>query len=90
MHVVANPGVNKSFSMAEKRPAIELRKAGIPLKRIREQLKILESSLRRILKLAKENPLDRIAATNSAMQSTGSWQTSRFFSENFLRCSAVP
>jgi hypothetical protein len=71
MHVVANPGVNKSFPMAEKRPGIELRKAGIPLKRIREQLKILESSLRRILKLAKENSLDRVAATNSAMRSRG-------------------
>jgi len=71
MHVVANPGVNKSFPMAEKRPGIELRKAGIPLKRIREQLKILESSLRRILKLAKENSLDHVAATNSAMRSRG-------------------
>jgi hypothetical protein len=59
----ANLRVNKPFSIAEKRTAIELWKAGIPLKRIREQLNISESSLRRILKFAKENPLDPIAAT---------------------------
>ncbi len=44
-------------------PAVELWKAGIPLKGIREQLNISERYLRRVWKSAKENPLGTIAAT---------------------------
>jgi hypothetical protein len=44
-------------------PAVELWKAGIPLKGIREKLNISERYLRRVWKSAKENPLDTIAAT---------------------------
>ena len=44
------------FSMEDKRVAVELWKAGVPLKNIREQLKMSERSLRRILAHAKSNP----------------------------------
>ncbi len=42
--------------MEEKRAAIELWKASVPLKKIREQLSMNERTLRRILSHAKANP----------------------------------
>jgi hypothetical protein len=49
------PGV-KSFFKVKKRAAIELWKAGIPLKNIRDQLKISERGLKNILAYAKAHP----------------------------------
>ena len=46
----------QNFSTEEKRAAIELRKAGISLKKIRAQLQMSESSLRRILTHAANHP----------------------------------
>jgi hypothetical protein len=51
----------KPFSEADKRAAIELWKAGIPLKRIREQLGMSERGLRNILSYAKKHPGDPVA-----------------------------
>ena len=42
--------------MEDKRVAVELWKAGVPLKNIREQLKMSERSLGRILAHDKSNP----------------------------------
>jgi hypothetical protein len=42
--------------MADKRVAVELWKAKVPLKSIRKQLNMSERSLRRILAFAKKNP----------------------------------
>ena len=47
----------KHHSEEEKRSAIELRKAGVPLKKIRDQLKMTERTLRRILTNAANHPL---------------------------------
>ena len=52
----ANKVPSSHFSMEDKRVAVELWKAGVPLKNIREQLKMSERSLRRILAHAKSNP----------------------------------
>jgi orotate phosphoribosyltransferase-like protein len=49
-------GGRKHFSLEDKRVAIELRKAGISLKRIMEQLQISERSLRSVLAHARKNP----------------------------------
>ena len=46
----------KHFSNDEKRAAIELWRAKIPLKDIRKQLEMSESTLRRILAFAKASP----------------------------------
>ncbi len=51
----------KLFSEADKRAAIELWKAGIPLKRIREQLAMSERGLRNIFSYAKKHPGDPVA-----------------------------
>ncbi len=51
----------KPFSKEEKRAAIELRKANVPLKTIRQQLNISERSIHCILSFAKENPHKPIA-----------------------------
>lgn len=45
-----------TFSKEQKRAAIEMWKAKVPLKTIRNQLDMSESTLRRILKFAKANP----------------------------------
>jgi hypothetical protein len=52
----------KPFKKDYKRAAIELWKAQVPLSRIRAQLKMSESTLRRILAFAKTNPLDPISS----------------------------
>jgi hypothetical protein len=51
------PGV-KPLSEADKRAAVELHKAGLYLKRVREQLKMSErvGGLRRVLAYARKNP----------------------------------
>ena len=46
----------KSYTTEEKRVAIELRKAGVPLKNIRDQLGMNGRSLRRILAHAAKHP----------------------------------
>ena len=46
----------KNFTTEEKRSAIELRKAGVPLKAIRDQLSMSKNSLRRILAHAASHP----------------------------------
>jgi hypothetical protein len=51
----------KPFSEVGKRAAIELWKAGIPLKRIREQLRMSDRGLRNILPCAKKHPEDPVA-----------------------------
>jgi hypothetical protein len=51
----------KPFSEADKRAAIELWKAGILLKRIREQLGMSERGLRNIFSYAKKHPGDPVA-----------------------------
>jgi hypothetical protein len=48
----------KPFSEAQKRAAIELWKANISLKRIREQVQMSERGLRNILAYAKKHPGD--------------------------------
>jgi hypothetical protein len=53
------PGV-KPFSEAQKRAAIELWKANIPLKKIREQMQMSERGLRNILAYAKKHPEDLV------------------------------
>ena len=52
----ANIGHIGHFSLETKRVAIELWKAKVPLKSIRAQLSMSESTLRRILAFAKKNP----------------------------------
>ena len=47
--------VNKPFSPAVKRSAVELWKANVPLATIRKQLSMSETILRRLLKAVKEN-----------------------------------
>jgi ABC-type uncharacterized transport system YnjBCD substrate-binding protein len=47
---------SKPFSREEKRVAIELWRAKVPLKAIRDQVKMSESTLRRVLAFAKKNP----------------------------------
>ena len=47
--------VNKPFSPAVKRAAVELWKANVPLANIRKQLLMSETILRRLLKAVKEN-----------------------------------
>jgi hypothetical protein len=49
-----------NFSMEDKRVAVELWKAKVPLKRIREQLKMSKATLKRVLAHAKANPLDPV------------------------------
>lgn len=44
------------FTMEDRRVAVELRRAKVPLKSIRQQLNMSESTLRRILAYAKKNP----------------------------------
>ncbi len=46
-----------TFSAEEKHSAIELRKAGVSLTKIRSQLKMSETTLRRILKHPQDHPL---------------------------------
>jgi hypothetical protein len=46
----------KHFSAEDKRVAIELRKALVTLKKIREQLQISTASLCRVLAHARKNP----------------------------------
>jgi len=55
----------KPFTEAEKRAAIELWKAKVPLKRIREQLQMSERGLRNILAHAKKNPEDLVAKSRN-------------------------
>ncbi len=57
MHMVYKP-TSKTFSQEEKRVAFELWKVKVPLKDIRNQLKIWETALRRILTVANNNPND--------------------------------
>ena len=51
----------KPFTKADKRAAIELWRAKVPLKAIRSQLKMSESTLRRVLAFAKKQPENPIA-----------------------------
>jgi hypothetical protein len=51
----------KSFSEADNMAAIELWKAGIPVKKIREQLDMSKRGLRNILSYAKKHPEDAAA-----------------------------
>ncbi len=53
---LATHHTTKPFSREAKRATIELWKAKVPLKDIRNQLKISESTLRRILAFAKKTP----------------------------------
>ena len=53
------PPGKKPFSEAQKKAAIELWKANIPLKNIREQLK-MRRCLRNVLAYAKEHPEDPV------------------------------
>jgi hypothetical protein len=46
----------KNFKTDSKRAAMELWRAEVPLATIRKQLKMLESTLRRILAVARNNP----------------------------------
>jgi hypothetical protein len=50
----------KSLKNDDKRAAIELWSAKVPLSNIRKQLKMSERTLRRILSFAKANPLNPI------------------------------
>ncbi len=50
----------KSLKNEDKRAAIELWRAKVPLSNIRKQLKMSERTLRRILSFAKTNPLNPI------------------------------
>ena len=45
-----------NFSMEDKRVAVELWKAEVPFKKIREQLRMSEATLRQVLGHAKKNP----------------------------------
>ena len=58
----------KHFSNDEKRAAIELWRAKIPLKDIRKQLEMSESTLRRILAFAKASPLPQGEDGDSLVQ----------------------
>ena len=49
----------KSFSHADKRAAVELWKAKVPQKAIRDQLGMSKATLNRILAFAKANPGER-------------------------------
>ena len=51
----------KQFTAEDKRVAIELRKAGVPLKKIRDQLQISAASLKRVLAHARKNPDSPVA-----------------------------
>jgi isocitrate dehydrogenase len=51
-----NKHSTKPFSREDKRLAIELWRAKVPLSTIRKQLKMSERSLRRILSVVKSNP----------------------------------
>ena len=46
----------KNFKTDSKRAAVELWRAGVPLDTIRKQLKMSESTLRRILAVVRKNP----------------------------------
>ena len=48
----------KSFSHADKRAAVELWKAKVPQKAIRDQLGMSKATLKRILAFAKANPVN--------------------------------
>ena len=48
--------MEKNFEKDSKRAAVELWRAGVPLGTIRKQLKMSESTLRRILAFARKNP----------------------------------
>jgi hypothetical protein len=50
----------KPLKTNDKRASIKLWKAQVHLSKIRAQLKMLESTLRRILAIAKANPIDLI------------------------------
>jgi hypothetical protein len=60
----------KLFKKNDKRGAIELWKAQVPLSKIRAQLKMSESTLRMILAFAFDpiNPIDPIASMPNRMQ----------------------
>ena len=49
-----------NFSQDAKRAAVELWKAKVPLKNIREQLQMSERTLRRVLAAAKASPEDPV------------------------------
>ena len=49
-----------NFSQGAKRAAVELWKAKVPLKNIREQLQMSERTLRRVLAAAKASPEDPV------------------------------
>jgi hypothetical protein len=49
------PGV-KASSESDKRAAVELHKAGVSLRRIREQLNMSDRGFRRVLAYARKNP----------------------------------
>ncbi len=51
-HIAPTP----HFSQEDKRVAVELWKANVPLKSIRDQLNMSESTLRRVLSFARKNP----------------------------------
>jgi hypothetical protein len=59
---------NTHFSLADKRVAVKLWKANVPLKSIRKQLNMSERSLRQILAFAKKNP---DAPVQERMQGSG-------------------
>ena len=54
----------KSFSHADKRAGVELRKAKVPQKAIKDQLCMSKAALSRILAFAKANPAIRMANRN--------------------------
>jgi transposase len=54
------PAGVKPFSEADKRAAVELHKAGVSLKKIREQLNMSERGLRRVLAYARKHPEDPV------------------------------
>ena len=51
------------FKNDSKRAAVELWRAGVPLATIRKQLKMSESTLRRILAFARKNPTLPVQST---------------------------
>ena len=63
----------KSFSHADKRAAVELWKAKVSQKAIRDQLGMSKATLKRILAFAKANPENPIAG-----RKTGSGRPSKF------------
>ena len=62
----ANKFPSSHFSMEDKRVAVELWKAGVPLKNIREQLKMLERSLQHILAHAKSCGPSRLTTSTTS------------------------